>query len=148
MCSVTTRYLVVSSLFQIFCFLTVEAATPQFQTLEKPMRSNNGVVTLNWSGDEGARFVLQQSSTNDFVTAVVRYTGPDTTSILTGLPEGVHFFRIGMEPDGRWSTPVEVEVSYVGKGILMLLLGLGFLVVVLTVGAILRGHQREGGGGE
>lgn len=144
MCSLTTRYLVVPSLFQIIFCLTAEAAAPQFMPAEEGrLRSNNGVVTLAWSGDPTSQFVLQQSSTEDFATAVVRYSGPDTESVLTGLSEGVHFFRVGEGREGSWSTPVEVEVSYVGRGTLLLLLGLGFLVVVLTVVAILRGHQRE-----
>lgn len=145
MCSLTKRYLVVPFLFQVLFFPTAEAATPQFLPTEgEPLRSNNGVVTLAWSGDPATQFVLQQSSTETFATAVVRYSGPDTSSVLTGLPEGIHFFRIGEGREGSWSDPVEVEVSYVGRGTLLSLLGLGFLVVVLTVAAILGGHQRKG----
>ncbi len=77
---------------------------------------------------------------------MVRYSGGDEGSVLTGLAEGTHYFRIrAVDAEGlpgAWSQPLEARVVFMDRHHLGRFLGLGGLVVILTVGTILHGHFR------
>jgi hypothetical protein len=103
--------------------------------------SNDGSVLLEWSVD-GREVELQQAAGPEFEDAVTRYTGGDSASALTGLAEGVHWFRIRDAGDTQWSEPLRVEVDFVSNRTLVIYLSLGGLVVLLTVGAIVSGFLR------
>lgn len=65
--------------------------------------------------------------------------------MLTGLAEGIYYFRIrkvGTEPVA-WSSPLEYRVEFVPRSQLFLLLGIGFTVVVATIGSIVVGHVKS-----
>ena len=104
--------------------------------------SEDGAVTLSWSGEEGRAVRVEQSAAEDFSEASLRYEGEDAATVLTGLPEGVHYFRIGYADAETRSAPLAVEVRFVPRGRLFALLALGGAVVAATVGAILAGHRR------
>ena len=114
------------------------------------LMSEDGTVTLAWSPPTlTARIELQQAATPAFDDAFTRFQGRDDGSVVTGLREGRHYFRIRtLDTAGEaspWSTPLAVEVKFMERGRLFLLLGLGSLVVVLTIGAIIAGfiHHRD-----
>lgn len=73
-----------------------------------------------------------------------RYLVADHSSVLSGLPEGLHYFKVrGLDAEGIpgvWSLPLEVEVSYMDAARVRLLMILGGLVVLITAAAILHGH--------
>jgi hypothetical protein len=96
---------------------------------------------------EGEQVVLEQSDNPDFKQPVVRYHGPQPASVLTGLPEGTHYFRLRLVSSGTWSEPLATTVRFVPRGQLFLLLGAGAAVVALTVSTIIVGFlkTREGG---
>lgn len=108
--------------------------------------SEDGVVALGWSdaGAPGDEFELQQASDPGFSDVKTRYEGPDRGSVITGLAEGEYFFRVRTAGAGAWSPPVKVTVKYMGMGLVWTLMGVGIVVFIATVGAILRGHFREG----
>lgn len=111
--------------------------------------SNSGQATLVWDfGDADVEFVLEQSRTSDFSAPSLRYRGPDRTTVMSGLGEGVHYFRVRLSTDNEWSVPAKVEVDYISQGKLLALLAIGFLVVAMTVVAIVSGHLLETGRGE
>lgn len=91
---------------------------------------------------EGEPVVLEQSSKESFDEAFVRYEGRDTSSVLSGLAEGTHYFRIGKKDTELVSEPVEVRVEFFPRDQLVLLLGLGSVVVIATMGTILLGSFR------
>lgn len=76
----------------------------------------------------------------------MRYEGTDQSSVLTGLEEGRHYFRLraaGAAPGAEVLVdPVSLEVKFFPRGKLFVLLGLGALVVVATIGTILIGGVR------
>ncbi len=109
--------------------------------------SENGTVTLKWSDFEGEVFTLQQSDSEAFEKPVIRYSGKDASSVISGLAEGTHFFRVGQNGKGNWSAPLEVTVKFFPRDKLVLLLVLGAVVVLCTMGAIVGGWiktKREG----
>lgn len=108
--------------------------------------SEDGVVDLKWghlaSNSKGATYELQARKRGaEFVT---RYVGTDQSSVLTGLAEGVHEFRVGWHmaegETSTWSEPLILKVQYMDAAKVRWLLILGGLVVVATVIAILHGH--------
>ncbi|MEM0968321.1 MAG: hypothetical protein AAGJ31_03135 [Verrucomicrobiota bacterium] len=101
--------------------------------------SDNGTITLRWESDSELEVILQQSSLQSFEEASVRYEGTDGASVLTGLAEGSHYFRLGTG-SGEWSPPLEVRIEFFPRGQLTLLLSLGGVVVLATVGAIVGGY--------
>lgn len=116
----------------------------------RELTSEDGTITLSWTPSvQGAIVELEQSPDTDFTSSTIRYEGADPGSVITGLPEGTHFFRIRAietaDRPGPWSDPLKVTVTFMDRGALLLLLSLGGSVVVLTVGAILAGHVRTRG---
>jgi hypothetical protein len=140
--------------------LTAAIATPavavvpstDFESLPADglLSSEDGVVTLAWTPLPVPWEVeLQQGVSPDFADPVVRYRGRDTGSVLTGLPEGTHFFRIrAIHPDGStgaWREAAQAEVTFMDRGRLFLLLSLGGIVVLATAGAIIGGYLSHRG---
>ena len=104
-------------------------------------------MTLQWSNPEGKTVVLQQSTLATFADPVARYTGSEKSSVLSGLAEGRHYFRVGEEGTSNWSVPLTVEVKFFPRDRLFLLLGSGAVVVLLTMGTIIAGALRHRGEG-
>ncbi|MGE9268904.1 MAG: hypothetical protein ACQKBY_12480 [Verrucomicrobiales bacterium] len=100
--------------------------------------SDDGVVELKWEKEAETVVELEQAASADFSDPVPRYVGTDEGSVISGLPEGKHFFRLRAK-GGEWSEPLGVEVAFFPRGRLFLLLGIGGVVVLATVGAILGG---------
>lgn len=102
--------------------------------------SDNGTVTLSWGNPESHDIEIQQSSSSGFEEFSTRYRGSDPASVITGLPEGIHYFRIAIEGTSEWSAPLAVEVRFFPRWKLWLILSIGALVVLATIGTIIAGH--------
>jgi hypothetical protein len=118
------------------------------KTLEEGAPSDNGTVTLAWEKPADVSVELQQSGDATFGDPVTRYQGDDPASVITGLAEGTHFFRLRETGGDGWSPPLQVEVEFFPRARLFVLLGAGAVVVVSTVAAIVIGHLRTAGKGE
>lgn len=121
---------------------------------EERYQTTEGIVTLAWeaSGNSAPEFFeLQQSSDPSFPEGKtrIRYRGVDSGSVVSGLGEGIHHFRVHtVEPgDGEgkseWSAPVAVEVTYMEKPKVLLLLASGAAVFFATLAALIIGHFRS-----
>ena len=97
---------------------------------------------MRWSDPGEIEIVLEQGRDAAFATPVARYTGRDVSSVLSGLAEGDHYFRVGSKDGGKWSAPVKVTVEFFPRDRLVLLLVLGGVVVLSTIGAILVGYAK------
>lgn len=119
---------------------------PELTASERRILITEGWIELKWpDSDEDTEVELQQGIDPAFAEATIRYRGPDRGSVITGLPEGLHYFRVrevGAERGDAppWSEPLTVEVVFMDRGTLFLFLAIGGVVVVLTVGAIIAGH--------
>ncbi len=102
--------------------------------------SDNGTVTLSWKKPEALEIELQQSDSEDFTESTIRYKGTDAASVLTGLPEGTHYFRIADAGTSEWSAPLAMKVEFFPRWKLWLILSIGACVVLATMGIIVVGH--------
>ncbi|BDS06904.1 hypothetical protein NT6N_19440 [Oceaniferula spumae] len=103
--------------------------------------SDNGSIELAWEKDPTVEVILEQSTDQDFKEASQRYQGTDAGSVITGLAEGVYFFRV-KEAGAEWSDPLRVEVAFFPESKLYLLLSIGGIVVLATIGTIVIGAVR------
>lgn len=112
---------------------------------DAPIESSSGVVALEWmlvnpEEADGIEFELEKSDSPDFSDPTLLYRGPDRSTILTGVRAGEYFYRVRTADGGPWSRPIRAEVEYIRRGRLFALLGIGLVVVGLTVVAIVGGH--------
>lgn len=73
-----------------------------------------GTLALAWSGEPGARFVLEEATTPDWAGPAVIYAGADTQTIVYGRASGSYFYRVRAEAGGyssNWSNGVGVRVQ-------------------------------------
>ncbi len=100
-------------------------------------------MTLKWSNPRNEVVALEQSANESFEPFVVRYEGNDASSVLSGLAEGRHYFRVGASGEEPRSEPLAIEVKFFPRDQLAWLLGIGGVVVVLTIGAIIAGAAQN-----
>ncbi|BCX50011.1 conserved hypothetical protein [Haloferula helveola] len=118
--------------------------------------SDDGTVDLSWSvpganapaeADPALTYLLEQSPDAAFSESKVRYEGPDMASVLTGLREGEYHFRVrAVDSQGEaspWSEPLVLNVKFMDRGQLTLLLVTGALVATMTVVAIISGFLKN-----
>ncbi len=99
-------------------------------------------MDLQWDADDATSFELEERKPpGDFES---RYQGAGRASIRSGLAAGIHQFRVRAIDSsgavGPWSGDLAVNVTYMEKRRLRMLLILGGLVVLATIGAIVHGH--------
>ena len=109
-----------------------------------------GHVTLSWSAG-GGRYQLQWAPEPDFAHAITRYDGPHTSSVRSGMPNGVNYFRVRRQTGGdaeaatwsAWSEPVRFEVKHHSRMLAFSLCGLGAFVFASTGLFLMRASRRH-----
>ena len=118
-------------------------AVPKFSNHDNLSNSviSDGAITLEWNS-EGI-IVLEHARSKEFAKPWLRYRGDDQSSVLTGLAEGEHFFRIKEEgEETSWSKVLPIQVEFVDLTLMYFLLAVGGAVSLLTVGAIIQGSRK------
>jgi hypothetical protein len=90
-------------------------------------------------------FELEAGRDREFTASRLIYRGRDTATLVSGLLEGTHWYRVrvgGGEDSRPWSEPLRLEVHYIDRGRVWLLMGAGTLGFLATAGALLAGHRR------
>ncbi len=133
------------------------SAPPRLTADGEPRRalSEEGKVLLRWEdadgGDyqdaDGGDYRLESARDPEFAVPLDRYQGPDTASLITGMVEGDHFFRVRRNEAGAsWSNVVTVSVDYVDAPLVITLMVVGSVMFLATVATVLAGHRRHVGG--
>ena len=117
-----------------------------------PWDADEGHLTLAWEHSGGSRgalqsvFQLEQGDEMNFTSAKIAYQGTDNSTFISGLAGGTYFFRVRSLREsvgpGPWSEIMQVNVSYVSPKLVAILFFVGVTVLITTVGAILKGHNR------
>lgn len=114
--------------------------------------TQSGSLKLSWTikdsllGSELILFELQQSQQKKFDSLLVRYKGSDLASYISGLAEGIYYYRVRSELDGQlsdWSEPIVVVVEHHSLQLAFLLFGLGAVVFLATVVVVVKGSKEE-----
>lgn len=113
-------------------------ATPTFSEAG-PLATDSGHLHVGWTSDEPVTLTIV-----DVASAKARpiYRGAGNGLFLSGLKNGE--YRLELVGDsGERAEPVLVEVAHQSLDTALWLAGLGAVVFLLTVGAILRGAQDD-----
>lgn len=133
---------------------SVSLPRPTFR-IDRHHKTNSGTVLLSWQADKPPavqhplRFELVQSRDSLFTESRVRYTGPDKATYISGLKDGVYYFRVRtVSSDQResslWSSVVTVAVRHHSLSLSLTLAGVGGVVFLLTVAVVVHGIRSNG----
>lgn len=111
----------------------------QFSTESLTVDSNSGYLQLEWTGSpEIDNFILQRSTHLDFHEFTTVYAGPDQATFISGLDNGIYYFRVGSQ-SGHWSDVLTLSVKHQSLSLAYTLFGLGLLVFACTVFIVVKG---------
>ena len=131
---------VFSLLIILCCSIPSLSSDVQF-IQEDEITLTSGHVRLDWVSDDGEHFILEQATSEDFQDARVIYEGPDKASFISGLNNGIYYFRIKSDGDDG-SDQVKTVVEYQSLSLAFSLFGVGAIVFILTSAVIIRGSQK------
>jgi len=127
------------------CLLSLPIPLPAQQDrpsfTEPSATVNAGYYHLRWQGPESRNFQIQKSSSPDFTPSEIIYTGSDTSLFLSGLPDGITYYRVRQDR-GAWSKPFTLTVKHYSDMMAFGFLLCGALSFLLTVIVIIHGHRR------
>lgn len=108
--------------------------------------TTEGFVVLDWSVsapfDPDERLVLEQSSSPNFNSATAHALGSGRIAgqvTVTGLPDGVYYFRAGSPV--AWSDPVAVEIRHHPLNQAFFFFFTGLVLFLLLVGFLVHGSR-------
>ncbi|MDX1570357.1 MAG: hypothetical protein R3200_07720 [Xanthomonadales bacterium] len=132
-----------ASLASLLFLLSFAAqAVPAFT--EDELSAPEGHVLVDWSGSERVGDFELQVKRPGAETFVTVYRGPDTASFRSGLAAGVHTYRVrNTEGESGWSGLLRVEVTYPAQNAALSWVGLGVVVFLATLSALLLGMKRR-----
>lgn len=107
--------------------------------------SNNGSFTLSWEKSDHSQIELQQAAKqqNAFYTI---YTGSDSATVITGLPDGDYLYRARLtDAQGnlsRWSSISAIKVQHHSINKALSFFYVGAIVFTGTLILIVLGERR------
>ena len=94
-----------------------------------------GYFQLSWhDSNANPSYQLQQANDPAFSDFKTLYQGTDTASVLSGLANGVYYYRV-LDQHGKASNVIKVEVSHhsLNKAFAFFALGAVMFVILLVV---------------
>ena len=120
---------------------------------KKIIDTKTGWCTLSWDFNATKewskfRYILQQSNHKDFLQSKDIYSGLDQGTFISGLSEGVYFYRVKAVSfdntiETSWSESVRVTVSYQSMTLAWILFTLGFIIFVSIAFVVIRGSRNH-----
>jgi hypothetical protein len=86
---------------------------PRFQQ-RRPLRCDAGSYTLEWCGQPGESFVLEEARATDWSDSVTIHAGTESQLSIYGRPHGAYYYRVRAAADGQtshWSRGITVVVA-------------------------------------
>ncbi len=122
---------------------------PQFDN-PTSNQTQSGQIKLEWNlsgeiqNEDSLQFELQEAQSKEFANPKTLYTGPNYASYLSGLPNGIYYYRVRIVNDAGnaaspWSEVVSATVEHYSKGLTYSLLSVGGVVFLLTIGVVVHG---------
>jgi hypothetical protein len=114
--------------------------------------SSSGSIKISWHlpdsilSDTNYNFELQQSTVANFDSSIIRYSGPDLASYISGLKNNTYHYRVrfvSKNDTSVWSQPIVVSVEHHSLQLAFTLFGLGAIVFIATVFVVVRGARKS-----
>lgn len=133
-------------------FSHILPVTPSFEKTE--LSSDSGYVTLKWPSqpsegkDVEVVYHLIVASDETFSDSKLLYAGPYESYFISGLQEGVYFFKVRVDGgasghNGPWSEPAKLTVQFPPTSKVVGYMVMGILVFLATVIAVWTGHRNS-----
>lgn len=107
------------------------------------LTTNDGHVRLNWvATTPDAVYEVQQSMNSNFENPLTIYEGADLATFVSGLTDGVYYYRLRADK-GSWSDTLTLTVKHYSLQLAFALAGLGAVVFLSTVVVILKGAKKD-----
>jgi len=114
------------------------AAAPAF--VDPPQASTDGGFTLSWEADTPVQ--LEQATGPAHADPRIIYEGGDTSTVISGLPDGEYRFRLRAADADAWADEARVRVEHHSLARAFGFFAVGGLVFLVLIVAILRGRTR------
>lgn len=122
---------------------------PQFEMPDQ-VESSAGHIRLEWSSSNSGDifYELEASHSPDFQTSQRIYQGPDLASFISGLQNGIYYYRVrAVDSSGTetsaWSTSIQLTVKHHSIHLAFTLAGVGTVVFLLTTLVVIRGNYLQ-----
>ena len=63
-------------------------------TVDQELRTSDGYVKLEWDGGVDKTYILQKATDSEFSDAITIYQGPDKATFISGLRDGIYYYRV------------------------------------------------------
>ena len=129
----------------LFLTATLMAAAQEFPEFNgsDSLTTNDGHVRLDWAAmAPGAVYEVQQSTNASFENSMTIYEGADLATFVSGLSDGVYYYRFRANK-GSWSETLTLTVKHYSLQLAFALAGLGAVVFLSTVVVILKGAAKD-----
>ncbi len=144
------RRLFTFCLYALFSISRVFASPVQFKG-DTQQFTTTGYSMLKWELVSEPilsepKFILQQSHDSLFSTYKTLYEGPDLASFVSGLPDGIYFYRVVITSENQqntqWSESIRVEVKHHSRKMALSLFITGIIIFLATTGVIVVGNLK------
>lgn len=128
----------------LFSPLLARSAIP-ILTIDNSSNPDQGIVKLNWElpQSDAQEFELQQSTFSDFSTFTSIYKGSDLATFISGLDNGTYYYRVFHPSSLSYSASIHIEVEHHPLSLAFIMLGLGAIVFILTLGVLIKGARQQ-----
>ncbi len=124
--------------------------TPPIFEGDTLVHTESGMTRLVWDVDapdsikETLIYEFQQASDSLFENYYVRYRGPDLATYISGLKDGIYYYRVrALGPDSipvsQWSGITKVQVDHHSLNLALIFFVVGGVVFVATAGVVIFG---------
>ncbi len=108
--------------------------------------STAGYFRISWTNPKQETatqtYELQQANTPEFINADVRYQGPDSAVVISGLSNQTYYYRVRNAGSGEWSNTISVEVKHHSLSRAFGFFTLGIVMFIATVAVLISGARK------
>lgn len=110
------------------------------------LNADSGYTKLIWAlekkNNEKNEYILEVSKNKDFTGSKIIYKGPNEAEYITGLNEGIYYYRVKSN-HSDWSKTLTLTVKYKSLKLAWALFSIGAVVFISIVLFILIGNRKE-----
>lgn len=130
--------LIINFFLVIFLFSTSASA---LEINSNTTLANAGYYQLSWTDLNDEAVIVEESLSNSFSSSKKIYSGKDTSTAISGKPDGEYYYRVKNLNSSIWSESISVKVEHHSLTKAFMFFFLGLIVFTFTCIVILRNHK-------
>ena len=121
--------------------LTLPTLVPAIELSSNTEVANAGYYQLSWKLADQEVVLLEESSSESFHIVKEIYKGKDTSTAISGKPNGNYYYRAKSLSSPDWSETVKVTVEHHSLNKAFIFFFFGLIVFASTCFVIIRNHK-------